>query len=52
MRFDELNEDNYILFAIKNYDNPQAATKEDFFEGNFPLFFLFFFRATPLYYCH
>jgi len=27
-----LNEDNYILFAIKNYDNPQAATKEDFFE--------------------
>ena len=32
MRFDELNEDNYILFAIKNYDNPQAATKEDFFE--------------------
>ena len=33
MRFDELNEDNYILFAIKNYDNPQAATKEDFFEA-------------------
>jgi hypothetical protein len=32
MRFDELNEDNYILFAIKHYDNPQAATKEDFFE--------------------
>ena len=32
MRFDELNEDNYVLFAIKNYDNPQAATKEDFFE--------------------
>ena len=32
MRFDELNEDNYILFAIKNYDIPQAATKEDFFE--------------------
>lgn len=32
MRFDELNEDNYLLFAIRNYDNPQAATKEDFFE--------------------
>ena len=32
MRFDELNEDNYVLFAIKHYDNPQAATKEDFFE--------------------
>jgi hypothetical protein len=32
MRFDELNEDNYLLFAIRNYDNPQAATKEDFYE--------------------
>ena len=32
MKFDELNEDNYLLFAIKNYDNPQAATKEDFYE--------------------
>ena len=32
MRFDELNEDNYLLFAIKYYDNPQAATKDDFYE--------------------
>lgn len=32
MKFNELNEDNYILFAIKYYDNPQAITKEDFFE--------------------
>ena len=32
MRFDELNEDNYILFAIKNYDNPQAVTQDDFYE--------------------
>lgn len=32
MRFDELNEDNYILFAIKYYDNPQAITKEDFYD--------------------
>jgi hypothetical protein len=32
MIFDELNEDNYLLFAIRNYDNPQAATKEDFYE--------------------
>lgn len=32
MKFDELNEDNYILFAIKYYDNPQAVTQEDFFE--------------------
>ena len=31
MRFDELNEDNYILFAIKNYENPHSVTKEDFF---------------------
>lgn len=30
MRFDELNEDNYLLFAIKFYDNPQAITMEDF----------------------
>ena len=32
MRFDELNEDNYILFAIKNYENPHSVTKEDFFD--------------------
>ena len=31
MRFDELNEDNYILFAIKHYENPHSVTKEDFF---------------------
>jgi len=30
MRFDELNEDNYLIFAIKFYDNPQAITMEDF----------------------
>tara|TARA_B100002019_G_scaffold47532_1_gene40122 strand:- start:246 stop:617 length:372 start_codon:yes stop_codon:yes gene_type:complete len=30
MRFDELNEDNYLMFAIKFYDNPQALTMEDF----------------------
>lgn len=30
MRFDELNENNYLLFAIKFYNNPQALTKEDF----------------------
>ena len=30
MRFDELNEDNYLLFAVKFYDNPQAITMEDF----------------------
>ena len=30
MKFDELNENNYMLFAIKFYDNPHALTKEDF----------------------
>ena len=32
MKFDELNESNYIMFAIKNYENPQAITQEDFYE--------------------
>ena len=32
MRFDELNADNYIMFAIKHYENPQSVTKEDFEE--------------------
>jgi len=30
MIFHELNEDNFLLFAIKNYENPQAVTREDF----------------------
>jgi hypothetical protein len=30
MRFDELNESNYMIFAIKFYNNPQAVTREDF----------------------
>ena len=30
MLFNELNENNFLLFAIKNYENPQAVTKEDF----------------------
>jgi len=30
MIFNELKEDNFLLFAIKNYENPQAVTKEDF----------------------
>jgi hypothetical protein len=25
-----LNGDNFLLFAIKHYENPQAVTKEDF----------------------
>jgi len=30
MRFDELNDDNYLLFAIKYYENPHAVTRDDF----------------------
>jgi hypothetical protein len=30
MHFTELNEDNFLLFAIKHYENPQAVTREDF----------------------
>ena len=30
MKFNELNEDNFQIFAIKNYENPQAITREDF----------------------
>ena len=29
MIFNELNEDNFLLFAIKNYQNP-IVTREDF----------------------
>ena len=32
MRFDELNKDNFLLFAIKEYDNPTASTQEEFEE--------------------
>ena len=30
MIFNELNEDNFLLFVIKYYENPQAVTREDF----------------------
>ena len=32
MKFTELNEDNYLFFAIQNYNNPQAVTKDDFYD--------------------
>ena len=32
MKFEQLNDDNYLMFAIKNYENPQAVTQEDFYE--------------------
>jgi hypothetical protein len=30
MIFNDLNEDNFLLFAIKHYENPQAVTRGDF----------------------
>ena len=38
MIFTELNAQNFPLFAIKNYENPQAVTKEDF-EKDLVIFF-------------
>ena len=32
MNFSELNKDNFILFAIRYYDNPTASTQEEFDE--------------------
>tara|TARA_B100001939_G_C16473482_1_gene418276 strand:+ start:170 stop:526 length:357 start_codon:yes stop_codon:yes gene_type:complete len=32
MRFDELSQDNWLIFAIKHYDNPLSVTYEDFEE--------------------
>ena len=30
MIFHDLNDENFRLFAIKNYENPQAVTEDDF----------------------
>ena len=30
MIFSELNAENYILFAMKHYENPHSCTREDF----------------------
>ena len=32
MKFDELTPDNWNIFAIKNYNNPQSVTYSDFEE--------------------
>jgi len=32
MNFVELNKDNFLLFAIKYYENPTASTQEEFDE--------------------
>ena len=32
MYFDELNEKNHLLFAIKYYENPHSVTVDDFME--------------------
>jgi len=29
--FDELNEENFVLFASRNYDNPQCMSVEEFY---------------------
>ena len=32
MKFDELNEDTFLMFAIKHYENPHCVTRDDFDE--------------------
>ena len=32
MIFRELNDDNYMLFAIRQYENPHSVTKDDFLD--------------------
>ena len=32
MNFNELNKDNFLLFAIKHYSNPHSSTLEEFEE--------------------
>ncbi len=32
MNFSELNKENFLLFAIRYYDNPTASTQEEFEE--------------------
>lgn len=37
MNFSELNKDNFLLFAIKNYNNPKTTTQDEF-EGELSRF--------------
>lgn len=32
MIFNEINDDNFMLFAIRNHNNPEACTTEDFLD--------------------
>lgn len=32
MFIDTLNEDTYLFFAIRHYNNPSSSTKDDFYE--------------------
>ena len=32
MNIHELNKDNFLLFAIKNYENPNTSTEDEFYE--------------------
>ena len=42
MQFTELNEENFLLFAIKHYENPHSITREDFEKGDAATPMLFF----------
>ena len=33
--FDDLNDENFVLFASKNYNNPQCTSIEEFYEDLF-----------------
>lgn len=37
MNFSELNKDNFLLFAIKHYNNPKTTTQDEF-EGDLSRF--------------
>jgi hypothetical protein len=48
MIFSELTEENFLLFAIKHYENPQAVTKEDFDKDFIILYNIFGDATTPM----
>ncbi|HEY6436590.1 MAG TPA: hypothetical protein VIY47_08370 [Ignavibacteriaceae bacterium] len=31
-KYDNLNDNNFLIYAIKHYDNPQCASTEEFYE--------------------
>lgn len=32
MKFDVLNDDNYVMYAMKHYDNPQCVDMDEFYD--------------------